>query len=103
MAQGAKSKWIDRLQRSNPQFAEAYLAQSNEILKDGAIPAKYKILMTLIVDAVMAHPEGCSAIGNRARAAGASEAEINEAIEVAFLFGGTPALVTAANALAEDQ
>jgi hypothetical protein len=27
------------------------------------------------------------------------EAEINEAIEVAYLFGGTPALVTAANAL----
>jgi alkylhydroperoxidase/carboxymuconolactone decarboxylase family protein YurZ len=35
---------------------------------------------------------------NRARAAGASEAEIDEAVEVAYLFGGTPALVTATNA-----
>jgi alkylhydroperoxidase/carboxymuconolactone decarboxylase family protein YurZ len=99
MAQNAMPKWIRKLQDSNPQFADMYLAQSEKILKEGAIPAKYKILMTMIVDAIMAHPEGCSAIANRACAAGASEAEINEAIEVAYLFGGTPALVTATNAL----
>ena len=99
MAQNAIPKWIRRLQHSNPQFADMYLAQSNKILSDGAIPAKYKILMTMIVDAIMAHTEGCTAIANRARAVGASEAEINEAIEVAYLFGGTPALVTATNAL----
>ena len=99
MAKNAIPKWIRRLQRSNPQFADMYLAQSNKILNDGAIPAKYKILMTMIVDAIMAHPEGCAAIANRARAVGASEAEINEAIEVAYLFGGTPALVTATNAI----
>jgi alkylhydroperoxidase/carboxymuconolactone decarboxylase family protein YurZ len=33
-----------------------------------------------------------------ARAAGASDAEIQEAVQVAYLFGGTPALVTAMNA-----
>ncbi len=102
MAQNAIPKWIDKLQHSNPQFTEMYLAQSNRILKEGAIPAKYKILMTMIVDAIMAHPEGCSAIAKRARAAGASEAEINEAVEVAYLFGGTPALVTATNALSTE-
>jgi alkylhydroperoxidase/carboxymuconolactone decarboxylase family protein YurZ len=102
MAQTATPKWMEKLQRSNPQFAEMYLAQSSKIMKDGAIPGKYKILMTFIVDAIMAHPEGCLAIANRARAAGASEAEINEAIEVAFLFGGTPALVTAVNALGAE-
>jgi len=102
MAQNAGPRWIKKLQHSNPEFADAYLAQSNKILKDGAIPAKYKILMTMIVDAIMAHPEGCAALANRARAAGASEAEINEAIEVAYLFGGTPALVTATNALGTE-
>ena len=99
MARNAIPKWLEKLQQSNPQFADMYLDQSKRIMKGGAIPAKYKILMTMIVDAVMAHPEGCSAIANRARAAGASEAEINEAVEVAYLFGGTPALVTAINAL----
>jgi alkylhydroperoxidase/carboxymuconolactone decarboxylase family protein YurZ len=102
MAQDAGPIWLRKLQQSNPQFAETYLSQSNKILKDGAIPAKYKILMTMIVDAITGHPDGCAAIGKRARAAGASEAEINEAIEVAYLFGGTPALVTAINAIGTE-
>jgi len=102
MAQDAKPKWLVKLQQSIPELADMYIAQSSRILKDGAIPAKYKILMTMIVDAILAHPEGCAAIANRARAAGASEAEINEAIEVAYLFGGTPGLVTATNALSTE-
>ena len=72
--------------------------RAERALKDGAIPAKYKILMTMIVDAIQAHPEGVANIANRARAAGATEAEINETVEVVYLFGGTPALVTAVNA-----
>src|SRR5688572_8666521 len=90
--------WIQQLQQRDPQFAESYLAQREYVLKEGAIPAKYKILMTMIVDALTAHPDGCANIANRARAAGATEAEINEAVEVAYLFGGTPALVTAIQA-----
>jgi alkylhydroperoxidase/carboxymuconolactone decarboxylase family protein YurZ len=54
--------------------------------------------MTMIVDAITAHADGVANIANRARAAGATEAEITEAVEVAYLFGGTPALVTATNA-----
>lgn len=98
MAQPTLPAWIQTLQQRDPQFAETYLAQRERALKDGAIPAKYKILMTMIVDAIQAHPDGVANIANRARAAGASEAEINEAVEVAYLFGGTPALVTAVNA-----
>jgi alkylhydroperoxidase/carboxymuconolactone decarboxylase family protein YurZ len=98
MAQPALPPWIQTLQERDPQFVESYMAQRERILRDGAIPAKYKHLMTMIVDALDAHPDGVSAIANRARAAGASEAEIQEAVEVAYLFGGTPALVTAVNA-----
>jgi hypothetical protein len=66
------------------------LFQSAKIPKDGAIPARYKILMTMSVDALMARADGCFALTNRDRAAGASEAEINEGNEVAYLFGGQP-------------
>jgi alkylhydroperoxidase/carboxymuconolactone decarboxylase family protein YurZ len=96
-------EWMRKLQHYNPEFAEMYTSMRDRVLKDGAIPAKYKILMTMIVDAITAHPTGCAAIANRARSAGASEAEINEAIEVAYLFGGTPALVTALNALSLEK
>src|SRR5438105_15274262 len=98
MAQPTIPAWIQTLQQRDPQFAESYLAQRERILRDGAIPAKYKILMTMIVDAIQSHPDGVATIANRARAAGASDAEIQEAVEVAYLFGGTPALVTAMNA-----
>jgi alkylhydroperoxidase/carboxymuconolactone decarboxylase family protein YurZ len=98
MAQPTTPPWIAALQQRDPQFAESYLAQRERILRDGAIPAKYKILMTMVVDALLSHPDGVATIANRARAAGASEAEILETVEVAYLFGGTPALVTATNA-----
>jgi alkylhydroperoxidase/carboxymuconolactone decarboxylase family protein YurZ len=98
MSQPSTPPWIASLQQRDPQFADSYLAQRERILRDGAIPAKYKILMTMIVDALLSHPDGVATIANRARGAGASEAEIVEAVEVAYLFGGTPALVTATNA-----
>lgn len=97
-AQATLPPWIEALQRRDPEFVSSYMAQRERILREGAIPAKYKLLMTMIVDALQAHPDGVANIANRARGAGASEAEIQEAVEVAYLFGGTPALVTAMNA-----
>jgi len=98
MAHATLPPWIQPLQKRDPEFVDSYVAQRERILRDGAIPAKYKILMTLIVDAIQSHPDGVANIANRARGAGASEAEIQETVEVAYLFGGTPALVTAMNA-----
>src|SRR5215510_11672217 len=98
MAQTTLPPWIQELQQRDPKFVDSYMSQREHVLKDGAIPAKYKILMTMIVDALLSHPDGVATIANRARGAGASEAEIQEAVEVAYLFGGTPALVTAVNA-----
>jgi alkylhydroperoxidase/carboxymuconolactone decarboxylase family protein YurZ len=94
--------WIAPLQQRDPKFVEWYMSQREHILRDGAIPAKYKHLMTMIVDALTTHPDGVATIANRARAAGASEAEIQEAVEVTYLFGGTPALVTAMNAFKQS-
>jgi len=94
--------WIQALQQRDPHFVESYMSQREHILRDGAIPAKYKHLMTMIVDALTTHPDGVTTIANRARAAGASEAEIQEAVEVTYLFGGTPALVTAMNAFKQS-
>jgi alkylhydroperoxidase/carboxymuconolactone decarboxylase family protein YurZ len=68
------------------------------ILKDGAIPAKYKLLMAMVTDAIAAHPDGVRTLAGNARAAGASEPEVTEAVEVGYLFGGTAALVMGANA-----
>jgi len=98
MTQPNLPPWIQPLYQRDPKFVETYMAQREHVLRDGAIPAKYKHLMTMMVDALQTHPDGVTTIANRARAAGATEAEIQEAVEVVYLFGGTPALVTAMNA-----
>ena len=41
--------WIAPLQQRDPQFVESYMSQREHILKEGAIPAKYKHLMTMMV------------------------------------------------------
>jgi alkylhydroperoxidase/carboxymuconolactone decarboxylase family protein YurZ len=90
--------WADALEQRDPQFIDSYAAMRERILKDGAIPAKYKLLMAMITDAIAAHPDGVKVLANDARAAGAAEAEITEAVEVGYLYGGTAALVMGANA-----
>ena len=68
MAQATMPEWIQQLQQRDPKFAEMVLTQREHVLKDGAIPAKYKILMTMIVDAITAHPDGCANIAKIGRA-----------------------------------
>jgi alkylhydroperoxidase/carboxymuconolactone decarboxylase family protein YurZ len=94
----ARPAYLDTVGHYDPDFAQYLEADRDFVMQDGAIPAKYKILMTMVVDALLAHDKGVETIANRARAAGASEEEINEAVRVAYLFGGTPALVSALNA-----
>jgi len=65
---------------------------------DGALPARVKELMALVV-AVTKHCEGCIAYHARAAArAGASEDEVAEALGVALLMEGGPASVWAPRA-----
>jgi alkylhydroperoxidase/carboxymuconolactone decarboxylase family protein YurZ len=90
--------WLDTMERRDAQFAGSYLAMRQSILKDGAIPAKYKLLMGMITDAIAAHPDGVASLADDARTAGASEDEITEAVEVAYLYGGTAGLVMGLNA-----
>jgi alkylhydroperoxidase/carboxymuconolactone decarboxylase family protein YurZ len=93
-----KPPWLGALQHRDPQFVDSYMAMRERVLKDGAIPAKYKLLMAMVTDAIAAHPDGVRTLAGNARAAGATEPEVTEAVEVGYLFGGTAALVMGANA-----
>ena len=94
--------FFDIVEKNDPDFVKYLEADLGFIMRDGAIPAKYKILMTMVIDALLAHDAGVASIANRARANGASEDEIKEAVRVAYLYGGTPALVSALNAFKKD-
>ena len=95
---GPAPAWLGAIKQRDPQFADSYASMRERILRDGAIPGKYKFLMGMITDAIAAHPDGVRDLANNARAAGASEAEITEAVEVGYLYGGTAAFVMGSNA-----
>ena len=90
--------WQTVIQENAPQLYEDVSAVRDHVLTDGALSLKVKVLMTMLCDALLAHDEGVRNIANRARAVGATEEEIAETVAVAFVMGGTPALVTGANA-----
>ncbi len=92
------ASWQTLLEENAPDLMKAVSGTRDTVLVDGALPLKVKTLMTMLCDALLAHPDGVANIANRARAAGATEEEIAETIGVAFLFGGMPALVTGSNA-----
>lgn len=98
MTQPNPASWQTKMERNSPELFREIMGVRNNVLVDGALPLKVKILMTMLCDALLSHPDGVANIANRARAAGATEEEIAETIGVAFLMGGTAAMVTACNA-----
>jgi alkylhydroperoxidase/carboxymuconolactone decarboxylase family protein YurZ len=84
-----------------PELAKLFVAGREFTMADGTIPAKYKVLMTLLSDAIQGHADGVRAIAQQARAMGVSDAEICETLRVVYDCGGTPALIIGLNAFRE--
>jgi alkylhydroperoxidase/carboxymuconolactone decarboxylase family protein YurZ len=81
-----------------PELSKQVTEIREKILVDGALSLKTKTLMMMLCDALLTHNDGVAGIANRARAMGATEAEIAETLSIAFLMGGLPAYVTGSNA-----
>ena len=71
--------------------------------EEGAIPLKYRHLLSMVADGVLFHPEGVTALAQAARDAGATEEEINEAVRIIFLSGGMVALVNSLGAFRKPK
>ena len=93
--------YVATLSKADPKLLEHVNGVREYIITDGALSARVKTLMTMLCDALLAHGDGVYAISQRARAQGASEQEIAETVQVAYLMGGLPALVTGCNAFRE--
>ena len=93
--------YMATLAKADPKMLEHVTTVREYVISDGALSAKVKTLMTMLCDALLAHDDGVYAISQRARALGASEEEIAETVQVAYLMGGTPALVTGCKAFRE--
>jgi len=90
--------WQAIIEENAPQLYQDVTSVREHVLSEGALPLKVKVMMTMLCDALLGHDDGVKNIANRARAVGATEAEIAETVGVAFVMGATPALVTGVNA-----
>lgn len=57
---------------------------------DGALELKYKLMLSMVADAIRNHPGGALACAREARAAGATSTQLAEAMRVVFAAGGLP-------------
>jgi AhpD family alkylhydroperoxidase len=89
-----------RLRREIPDVYEGYVAMSRAAMGDGALPAKVKELIALAIGATR-ECDGCVAAHARGAArAGATEAEVAEAMGVVIMMNGGPGTVWAPRSLA---
>ena len=89
-----------RLRAAIPEVYAGYAALSGAAMGDGALPAKVKELIALAIAATR-ECDGClAAHGRKAARAGASEAEVAEAMGVVILMNGGPGTVWGPRALA---
>ena len=94
----AHKSWMEILQENDPELSALVAADRNFVAGGGAIPARYKTLMSIMADALLGHGDGVRAIAGRARGMGVSEDEIRETVRLVYQFGGLPGLITALNA-----
>ena len=98
MTTSGAANWQTIMGKHSPEVLKQVTGLREAVMTDGALSIKTKTLMTMLCDALLAHPDGVANIAKRARSLGASDAEIAETLGVAFLMGGLPGLVTGANA-----
>lgn len=57
---------------------------------EGALETKYKLLISMVADAICNHPSGAVACAKEALAAGATKEQVMEALRVVYAAGGLP-------------
>lgn len=87
------------LNRSQSAVMSGFSTMHRAAVADGVLPGSMKELMALAIG-ICTHCEGCIAFHvHDALRAGASRAEVEEAIGLALMMGGGPAAVFASDAL----
>lgn len=89
-----KPWYMEALEKRDPEFAQMVGTLMGKVNAPGALDGKTKTLITLALDAAGNHRDGVIALAKRARAQGASDAEIWETIRLAYVVGGFPGLLT---------
>jgi alkylhydroperoxidase/carboxymuconolactone decarboxylase family protein YurZ len=92
---------LSALGKIDPAILKHLKDSDGLIYADGALPRKLKLLMAMAFDAAHGAANGVRALASAALQAGATTAEIAEALRVAYHLSGVGALYTASLGLRE--
>ncbi|TVQ28534.1 MAG: hypothetical protein EA382_01820 [Spirochaetaceae bacterium] len=90
--------WNDELSARSARLRDALKDDQEFMNQESALPLWVKNLMAMQLDSVANHPAGSRWYASQALAAGATEEQLVEAIELLYKFAGRPAAATAAAA-----
>jgi AhpD family alkylhydroperoxidase len=90
---------LDKYREFDPKLIEQYEKLQDISYSEGALSAKFKVLIALAIDVENGAVQGAIAVGSRALKMGATQEEIVEALRVAYQIGGNKALFTSAQVL----
>ena len=89
------------LETADPQLLKLVFETQSLALADGALPRKNKLLIAMALDAAHGAADGVKSLADQALKAGATQAEMMEAIRVTQFVSGVGSVYTAARALKE--
>jgi alkylhydroperoxidase/carboxymuconolactone decarboxylase family protein YurZ len=86
---------LSTMRKLDPDFMKHIEDTSALVYADGALPKRIKLLIAMAFDAAHGAQGGVRALAEQAMKAGASKAEIAEALRVAFHLSGVGCLYAA--------
>jgi alkylhydroperoxidase/carboxymuconolactone decarboxylase family protein YurZ len=90
---------LEALAKLDPAVMEHLKNEDRFVFSDGALPAKTKLLIAVAFDAAHGAADGVAALAQRAMKAGATPAEVAEAVRVAGHLAGVGAFYAASRGL----
>ena len=83
----------------DPQLVEHMKGEDDWAFRDGALTRKVKLLIAIAYDAAHGAQAGVTSLARQAVAAGATKAEIGEALRVAYVLSGIGSVFVGSAAL----
>ena len=92
---------LEPIKKLNAEFFDSVEQSRARVFEDGALSAKTKYLIAMVLDATHGAVGGVTSLARRAIEHGADKDEIVEAIQVANFISGVGSVYTASFGLAE--
>ncbi|EGW39191.1 carboxymuconolactone decarboxylase family protein [Desulfosporosinus sp. OT] len=91
------------LEADDPDFGQAIEKVVSSAMTPGALDEKTKLLIALALDAAHGSVPGVTSVARQARSAGATDAEIAEALRLAYFASGNSILMASSAAFRKNE